>query len=172
VGEIMKDHKRNVQLFNTPLEVGIRAIILLSELEPEYCDMQRLVYYDYLLLHSEDVEGGPPSIHPPVPYRSCEILVRRELMYKGLLLMQSKELIHTEFGAGGIVYRSTKLSKPFLSYFASEYAMLLKQRAEWVIKKFSCYNDGALENYIRENLNQWGSEFAKESLVRGEFSDW
>lgn len=49
--------------------------------------------YDYLLVHSADVPDGPPSIHPAVPYRGGELLVKRDAIRSGLDLMVSPELI-------------------------------------------------------------------------------
>ena len=65
-----------VSLFNSPLECGLRAVVLLVECSPQELDIQRLVNYDYLLVHSGDI-NGPPSLHPDSPLRSGELLVKR-----------------------------------------------------------------------------------------------
>jgi hypothetical protein len=70
---------RPSRLFNTPLECGFRLAIILDAVSGEP-DLQRLVSYDYLLVHSGDVEGGPASLHPAVPFRGTELLVKRELV--------------------------------------------------------------------------------------------
>ena len=49
--------------FNSPLETGVRALTVLAELAPAALDLQRLVYFDYLVVHSADA-GGPRSLHP------------------------------------------------------------------------------------------------------------
>jgi len=69
-------HQTPDHLFNTPIESGLRTLILLAVAAPEGCDLARLVIYDYLLVHSSDVDGGPESIHPPSLFRSGEFLVR------------------------------------------------------------------------------------------------
>jgi len=55
-------------------------------------DLQRLVSYDYLLVHSGDVEDGPVSLHPAVPFRGSELLVKRDLVRAGLDAMFAREL--------------------------------------------------------------------------------
>lgn len=162
---------RNIQLFNKPVEVGIRALVLLKELYPMASDIQRLIYYDYLLLHSGDVEGGPPSLHPATPHRSCEILVRRKLMQTGLLLLQSKGLAKKGFESSGITYLCTEMAEPFLGYFSSEYSQQLKEKAKWVIRRFGSASDEDIEGFIKSNLGRWGSEFTRESLVRGGYDE-
>ncbi|WP_340202002.1 ABC-three component system middle component 2 [Ascidiimonas sp. W6] len=158
---------RDTKLFNSPLEIGLRTLFVLNEVYPNTCDLQRLVYYDYLLVHSNDVDGGPKSIHPDVPHRSSEILVKRELLKKGLILMSSKELVKPIFNSNGIFYSATELTEPFLNYLQLEYANALRGVAKWLIETFAGYDDKRLENYIKNNLDVWGGEFSKESLLRG-----
>ncbi|MCV5275801.1 threonine transporter, partial [Escherichia coli] len=52
--------------FNSPLEAGIRAVSILGAAYPQTYDLQRLVAFDYLLVHTGDI-GGPDNLHPPTP---------------------------------------------------------------------------------------------------------
>jgi hypothetical protein len=45
-------------VFNTPVESALRSLVLLVESFPDALDLQRIVYMDYLLVHSQDA-GGP-----------------------------------------------------------------------------------------------------------------
>lgn len=159
--------ERNTSVFNSPLEIGLRVLYLLNELQPGGCDLQRLVYYDYILVHSSDVPDGPKSIHPSIPHRATEILVKRELVKKGLTLMLSKQLVDSVFDSTGITYKATALTRPFLEYNKSEYAKSLKETSSWLVNKFKPYSDEKLSLFIKNNLDVWGGEFSKESLLRG-----
>lgn len=159
--------ERNTKVFNSSLEMGLRSLFLLAEVYPKGCDLQRLVYYDYLLVHSGDAPQGPKSIHPQIPHRSTEILVKRDLVKNGLTLMNSKQLISAKFEKAGIVYYGTELTKPFLSYQKSDYANSLRDTAKWVVETFHGYSDKKLSQYISNNLDVWGGEFSRESLFRG-----
>ena len=143
--------ERNTSVFNSPLEIGIRVLYLLVELQPAGCDLQRLVYYDYILVHSSDVPEGPKSIHPSIPHRSTEILVKRDLLKKGLTLMHSKQLVDSIFDSTGITYKATELTKPFLEYNQSDYAKSLQEVSVWVVNKFRNYTDGKLSLFIKNN---------------------
>jgi len=79
-------------VYNTPLECGLRCAALLLAAYPTHCDLQRLVQYEYLLVHSGDVPEGPTSLHPAAPHRSGELLVRRALVERGILFMMSRNL--------------------------------------------------------------------------------
>lgn len=50
--------------FNTPLEYGFRALFILDAADNVAMDLQRIVSYDYLLVHTSDVPRGPKSLHP------------------------------------------------------------------------------------------------------------
>ena len=80
---------RRKSAFNSPLETGVRTLALLVAAYPRSRDLHRLVQYDYLTVHSADA-AGPPSLHPPLPLRSGELLVRRGIIERGLLLMMSR----------------------------------------------------------------------------------
>lgn len=153
------------QLFNSPLETGLRLLIILDRVSPQHCDLTRLGIYEYLLVHSSDVPDGPKSLHPPTPFRSSEIFVRRRLIERGLRLLESKGLVERSFGEDGIVYFATPLSKPFLSYFESTYFRRASEIAEWLAGTFKSLPIQELQSFIESNLGKWKTEFSGESLA-------
>lgn len=153
--------------FNTSLESGLRSLFILDAIAPNFRDLQRLIYYDYLIVHSSDVPDGPTSLHPAIPHRSGEWLVRRELVQEGLNLMFSKELIIKNFNPGGISYSASELTSPFLKYFTSTYSTKLKERATWIRARFEKQSDDELKIFMSLHLGRWGAEFKHESIIRG-----
>ncbi len=154
-------------VFNTPLECGLRSAALLLAAYPSACDVQRLVQYDYLLVHSGDVEGGPPSVHPATPNRSGELLVRRSLIEQGLEFMIRKVVIEKAFTGHGIGYRAGEYASVFLDSLTSDYVRKLRERADWVVGRFQNMPDIELSEYMRERWSKWGAEFVQESLFDG-----
>lgn len=161
------DINREAHLFNTPLEVGLRCLLLLSEIKDKSCDLQRLIYYDYFLVHYGDVDDNYKSLHPNTPHRSGEVLVKREIVAKGLLLMSKKQLVNVDFKESGIIYIATEFSSSFLNYFESNYIKKLRKFSELVISRFDSYSDEELRKYMSKNIDRWGGEFSKEALFRG-----
>lgn len=153
-------------LFNSPLETGLRSLFVLHAVAPALIDLHRLVAYDYLVVHSADVPGGPASLHPAVPFRSGEWLVRRDLVDRGLALMHSRELISMDFSALGIRYHATALTGAFIEHLRSPYASSLRSRALWLNQQFSGMSDGALRELMTTNVGQWGVEFDRRTAVR------
>jgi hypothetical protein len=158
----------NTATFNSPLECGLRALTLLSASYPDPCDLQRLVFYDYLLVHSSDVPGGPPSIHPPTPLRSGEALVRRRWIESGLMLMASRELLTQTFSDSGIRYEASAITNAFLSYLEEPYSRQLRERATWVLMQFRSYSDAELVELFKKNLDRWSGEFIFEGIPEEE----
>lgn len=152
--------------FNTPIESGLRLLFALDQAGGSSFDLQRLVSYDYLLVHSGDVEDGPSSLHPAVPFRGSELLVKRELVRVGLDAMFAKELLEKRFEPTGICYRATALTGAFLKLLVSPYASALRTRAEWVVTRFADYSDTELERYMTANVGRWGAEFERLTIIK------
>lgn len=152
-------------LFNTPIESGLRALFLLEAICPGECDLQRLVIYDYLLVHSDDVPSGPPALHPATPLRSGELLVRRTLVEHGLRLLIRKGLVAKKYNQRGIYFQAGKCAKPFVGYFESKYALRCSEISKWIVDRFQPMNDDELRAFMHENLGQWGAEFTRESVL-------
>jgi hypothetical protein len=151
----------DVRTFNTPLEAGLRALFMLAAANRRAFDTQRLVYYDYMLIHSGDVEG-PESLHPQTPDQSGELLVRRRLLQDGLDLMRSRELVERRFQTSGIVYAATTVGRHVAGQFESHYAAMLRDRADWVIATYSDYSDKKLRELLGPQVHVGDEELISD----------
>lgn len=157
-------------VFNSPLEAGLRCLAILTAGYPNNYDLSRLVFYDYMLVHSGDITGGPESLHPATPHRSGEILIRRPVLESGLNLFLSKGLINVIYNQDGILYSATELSSPFLDSLSSEYVSKLKNNAYWLVDSFDIFDIQSIQEMINRNIRNWGGEFISESIVRREMT--
>lgn len=157
--------QRNTAPFNSPTEIGLRATVTLLEMYPASASLQRLVVYDYLLVHSDDIPDGPKGLHPKTPYRSGELLVRRDSLQKGLLLYMSRNLVCESYSPVGIRYSATELTGGFIESFDSEYVRELRNRSTWLVERFNEQTDVQLDEFARNHLGEWGAEFESESLL-------
>lgn len=154
----MADATAAIQTFNSPIETGMRALILLAESYPAQLDLQRLLEYDYIMVHTGDVDG-PPSIHPALPLRSGELLVRRQLIERGLMLMISRGLVTRHATPNGFMYQAEDDAGPFLDALSAEYLTHLKDRATWVVDRFREMNDQGIRFMLTKVYDQWSREF-------------
>ena len=74
-----------------PIETGIRAPILLAESYPQQLDLQRILEFDYIMVHTGDVDGPPASI-PRCRFDLASFWSGGNLSRRGLLLMISRGL--------------------------------------------------------------------------------
>lgn len=144
--------------FNSALETGLRSLIVLVETYPQVMDLQRLLVFDYLLVHSGDA-GGPNSLHPQSPLRNGELVVRRGLVERGLLLMVSRDLIERDFVKNGILYRASEASASFVNDLRSSYIENLKNRAKWIADEFAGQTEDELKAFLAANFDRWSREF-------------
>lgn len=156
-------------IFNSPLELGLRLLFIFAKTSINM-DLQRLVYYNYLLIHSADVLDGPLSIHPELPLRSCELMVNRTVLKKSLTLLVSKNLVDVTYSEKeGIIYSQNSNTEEFVNYFQSNYSKMLRERAQWLCDSFDKFTGGQVADLVETNLGKWGSEFTP---VRDEVDDF
>jgi len=146
-------------IFNSPVELGLRSLMLLAEAHPKTIDIQRLVILDYLLIHSGDIEGGPESLHPPSPLRAGEVSVRRALIEDGLHLFAIKGLVNRIADAGGISYAAEELAAVFLDAVKSNYGAALRSRAAWAVETAGTLSDGDATMLLERTIGKWKTEF-------------
>jgi len=154
-----------VQPFNSPIEIGLRSLCVLTGAYPALYSLQRLVVLDYLLVHSDDIPGGPAGLHPQTPYRGGEILVRRGVLQQGLMLYQSRGLIERIYEKEGVFYSATDRSASFLDALEADYVAGLRDRVEWVVDTFGVLAEHDLDSMVRERIGQWGTEFTMQSVL-------
>jgi len=144
--------------FNSTLETGIRSLAILVAAFPTAFDLQRLVEMDYLVVHSGDADG-PVSLHAPLPLRTGELLVRRGLIEKGLLLMISRGLIQRIPKNDGFNYLAGESAAPFMSFLTAEYSRQLMERAHWAVRRFENVPTEEVRRITHRLFEQWTSQF-------------
>lgn len=132
---------------------------------------QRIMYYDYFILHLNDIDNMYVSLHPNNPNHSSEIAVRRDTINQGLKLTISKGLLDVKYSKTGIYYQKTNITEPFLQFFSNGYVEQLKNNIIIVNDKFSNYSDEQIYKYINKNIGSWTGEFEKENFPGGELND-
>jgi hypothetical protein len=150
------------------MEAGLRGLTILEAGYPNSYDIDRMVIYDYFLVHSGDIQNGPESIHPATPHRSGEILVKRPILENGIKNMMAKGLVEANYSENGVAFVATEVATPFLDSLQSDYTRKLIDIACWVVNTFDSYTVKELHSFTNQHLSIWGGEFINESIVRGD----
>lgn len=145
------------ELFNTPFELGLRMVYLLSALRPGGADLQKLVLLDYAIVYTKDL-GGPVSLHTPVPYRNAELFSRRERIEQGLYLMSTRGLVDVVLDDRGMNYIAGDSSFTMVGSLSSKYWRDLQERCVWVAERFGGANSNELLSLFADSGHLWGAE--------------
>ncbi|GHA43588.1 hypothetical protein GCM10010329_78110 [Streptomyces spiroverticillatus] len=121
---------------NSPLEIGVRALVLLAENHPKPLDLAQLAVLDHAVLHSGDLDG-PPSLHPSLPGHSGELGMKRTVLEQGLLVLIRAGLAGVEADETGMVYRATDRGPAFVDILEAPYVERLRERAEWAVRHWA-----------------------------------
>ena len=146
------------QLLNSPLEIGIRVVALLTALYPERADLTRIVLLDHVVLHSRDFAGAS-SLHPEIPGRVGELGVKRELIREGITIMGARGLIVRDLTTGGIYYRAGEEALPFLESMDATYLARLRARCAWAAATFGGLDDDNIRTRLAVVFGSWAEEF-------------
>ncbi|MBO6725514.1 MAG: threonine transporter [Rhizobiaceae bacterium] len=147
------------QVFNSAFETGLRSLCALSVGHPQAYDIQQLLAFDHIIVHSGDMPGGPPSLHPEVQQRNGELLVRRPLIQTGLALMETKGLVVTRISQGQIIYASTELASVFLDSLENPYLRKLLKRADWAVAALGDLGPKTFFDVFNAAFGRWSTEF-------------
>lgn len=151
-----------MSVLNIPLEVGMRALLLLVEAYPTSLDLNRLVLLDHALVHSADLEG-PDSVHPALPLRAGELGIKRRLVEQGIQAMIRVHMVDVELRGGGIEFRASEGSDAFVRMLESRHSRKLSSTAEWVVETFGELPEDDLRQRMSSALGHWAEEFFDES---------
>lgn len=145
-------------LFNSPLEAGVRSLVILDATYPLGYDLSELTWLDHLVVHTADIDG-PPSLHPKLAHRSGELLVRRHLVEEGLTAMRRLHLIVIEASARGLIYKASDDGVAVIEHLRTDYARVLKERAHWLANMIEAMSPEDLKGLVDRRIGRWRIEF-------------
>jgi hypothetical protein len=154
---------KSADLFNSPLEAGIRAVVVLERLWPTTADLSEMVLFDHVVVHASDV-GGPFSLHASVPERKGELLVRRGVVEAGLDLMRRCHLVDKVADDDGFAWRASEQASSYVELLESGYSEELKTCATWVARKVEELTKKGFRDLVAEHIGEWNENF---SISRG-----
>ena len=152
------------KLFNSDLEAGLRAVIILNAFLPRSLDLNDMALYDYFVVHTHDV-GGPESVHPEISSRSGEYIVRRRVIEGGLKLMHRVHLVKIKSSNVGVTFESADEASALLDLMCTPYNEKLKKCARWLAQQSNDSPSGSFENHLRSKIGRWELQFNSSNDV-------
>lgn len=154
--------------FNSTLETGIRALVLLDAFHPRRCDLLEVTWLDHLVVHTGDLDGqdAPQSLHPDLPNRAGELLVRRQLVEKSLRLMQQVHLVEVFETEEGISFGASDDAPSYLDLLQAPYSVALKERARWMAGRYGSLKTNEMRSLVESRIGRWAADFRVEDTIR------
>lgn len=154
------------KLFNSQLEVGLRAIVILDAFSPRRLDLTEISLFDYFVVHTSDV-GGPSSLHPDIVSRTGEYLIRRRLIEDGIKLMHRVHLVEIRNEDTGIKFEASDEAGVLLDLMSTPYNEKLKLCARWLAEQADGLTSGEFEERLRKTIDRWALQFDADSASIG-----
>lgn len=158
-GVIVVGREPQPTLFNSTIETGIRAVIILNALYPRACALAEVICFDHVVVHSGDL-GGPVSLHPPLPPRAGELVSRRGLVGESVRLMCQMHLIDERHDEDGIRFVASDDAPSFLRLLHAPYSVALKERADWLASTFGQKSEVEIEALAAGLVGRWRQEIS------------
>ncbi|MYM41251.1 ABC-three component system middle component 2 [Duganella qianjiadongensis] len=157
----IEDKVWSVPPFNSKLETGIRALVVLEAFYPRRCDLAEMTWFDHLVVHTGDLDGHdvPESLHPDLPNHTGELLVRRQLVEQSMRIMQQMHLIEVFECETGIEFCAGEEAPSYLGLLQTPYSLALKQRAKWMANYFIDQTATEMRVLIENRVGRWTAEF-------------
>ena len=160
-------------LFNTALEAGLRAVVVLNAFAPRAFDLKTLLLFDYYAVHTGDVDvdveasgEGPDSLHPPVAPRRGEVFVRRRLIEEGVAMMERAFLLDRVADADGLSFRARDVAAAMVDLMESPYNAHLRDASRWIAHCADIEGHDAFFARLAAGVERWGHEIDGEVAPR------
>lgn len=141
-----------ISIFNSRIELATRASFILTCFSERALDLDRLVFFDYVLLYSKEF-GGPLNLHTDLPNKVAEIIRRREILPTALKLFISKGLISSVANSDGVFFKASENTPQFVGCLKSEYFRNLWTNLFWLEENFDLIDSQRI-GYIHRSFQK------------------
>ena len=131
-------------LFNTPFETGLRAMLILSIIKSKGVTLDRIFAYDFMTIYGKDFELSDWNIHGDSSYNFSELSSKRSLCSKGIKMFVLEGLITVNLTAGGFLYKLTASGCKYIRTLESDYKDQYLDIAKTVHKRYERKSDSAI----------------------------
>lgn len=138
------------RLFNSPFEMMLRVLLLLSQDKKNYYSVDKIVLLDFVSCYAADFQLPYSNLHGTNYYKFGEIASRRQLVQEAVKFLVTKGLIEVKVNKGYlfcISYSGLAYAEKFESSYATEYKLISKA----AIKKFRKESDENILNLVRSS---------------------
>ena len=136
------------KLFNSPFEMMLRVLLLLSQDKKNYYSVERIVLLDFVSCYAADFQLPYSNLHGTNNYKFGEIASRRKLVQEAIKLLVTKGMIDVKIDRG-YLFGISGLGLTYIKKLESSYATEYKSISKAAIKKFRKESDENILDLVR-----------------------
>lgn len=136
-------------LFNTPFEMELRILIVLSQTS-DVCTTDRILSYDFMACYSAEFKLNDTNLHGINNYKFGEIASRKELVTEAIKSLVVKGLVRVEI-KDGYYFIISDMGQIYINRFESAYAMEYRNNVKSVVEAYGDKEDKELLRTIQKN---------------------
>lgn len=131
------------RLFNTPFEMGLRMILLLSVSPKDTFSVDRIVGLDFITSYAADFDLPYGNLHGDNHMKYGEIVGRRLLVQEAVKDLVTRGILNVTVDRG-YLFSISESGKKYSRSLKSDYAKTYKEIAKAVIKKYKDNTDAGI----------------------------
>lgn len=140
--------KMSNNLFNSPFEMMLRVLLLLSQDKENYYSVDRIVLLDFISCYAADFQLPYSNLHGTNNYKFGEIASRRQLVQEAVKLLVTRGLIDVKVEKG-YWFSISDLGFNYANKLESSYATEYREIFRSAIKKYRKESDENILNLVR-----------------------
>lgn len=129
------------ELFNTPFELSLRAIIVLNAFRTNSVSLDRIVAFDHIAIYAKKYGVGEINLHGENIYGDGELAAKRTQMQEGLKNLVLNDYVRITYKNTGIEYQITNEGKDLFYKLNDDYATTYMQLLSNTARMYSKYSD-------------------------------
>ena len=138
------------ELFNTPFETGLRAMLILYATHSQGMTIDRITAYDFMTVYGSDFDVSEKNLHGINHFSFSELTSKRAICSEGVKSFVLDGLISVIRNSDGFLYALTSAGKKYIQSLDSDYRTQYLEIVTAVHKKYAQIPDADLIRTIND----------------------
>lgn len=135
-------------LYNTPFEAGLRALLILYSSASRDMTIDRIVSYDFMTVYSNELGISDSNLHGINQFSFCELSTKRAISSEGIKAFVLDGLISINQNEKGFMYSLTPIGIQYVEKLKSNYKIQYLKVLDEVKEKYDGVSDTELVRII------------------------
>ena len=137
-------------LFNTPFEAGLRAMLILYTTQRRGMTIDRIAAYDFMTIYGNDLGVAEKNLHGINHFSFSELTSKRATCSEGVKAFVLDGLISVSRNKNGFIYSLTSSGEKYVEALDSDY----KEQYLKIVKKVNSKYGQVPETELINTINQ------------------